>query len=120
MKRIKKGDTVELIAGDDRGARGTVREVRSGWKVDRFRRRIARDPDGDRVVVSGVNLIKKHQRPTGRTRTQTGIIEMEATIPISNVMLVCPHCDERTRVRYRLSEDGTKSRVCVRCDQTIG
>lgn len=102
--KIKKGDTVEVIAGDDRGTRGTVHSVL---------------PARGRLVVSGVNLVKKHQRRTGDVRTQVGIIEREAPIAISNVALVCPRCNEATRVGYRVMEDGSKVRVCRACDETI-
>jgi large subunit ribosomal protein L24 len=112
MRRIRKGDTVEIISGDDRGpsgdpTRGTVHRL---------------IPKKDRVVVSGVNLVKKHQRPMttgGRTQAQAGIIEFEAPIHISNVMLVCPHCDLPTRVGFEYLEDGVKVRVCKKCDSII-
>ena len=102
--KIRKGDTVEVITGDDRGTRGTVHRVLPAEK---------------RVLVSGVNLVKKHQRRTGDVRTQVGIIEREAPIHISDVMLVCPRCSKKTRVGYRILEDGTKVRVCRSCDETI-
>lgn len=101
--KIKKGDTVEVIAGEDAGMRGTVHAVY---------------PKEQRVVVSGVNIIRKAQRPTGNVRTQTGIIEMEAPIHISNVALVCPHCDAPVRVGYRVGPDG-KSRICRKCKEII-
>jgi large subunit ribosomal protein L24 len=118
MEKIRRGDTVEIIAGDEFGLRGTVRDVVRGWKVDRKRRRVGRDPSKDRVIVGGRNIIKKHQRPISQTRTQTGIIELEAPIPISNVALVCSHCDEWTRVGVT-STDGIKVRTCKRCGEII-
>lgn len=118
MMKIKRGDTVEIIAGDEQGERGTVREVLRGWKVDRKRRRIGRDSNHDRVIVGGRNIIKKHQRPISQTRTQTGIIELEAPIHISNVALVCSHCDEWTRVGVTFA-DGAKVRICKRCGEII-
>ena len=104
--RIKKGDTVEVVSGDDRYVRGTVQRVL---------------PQKDRIVVSGVNTVKKHQRPmrAGRSQIQPGIIEFEAPIHISNVMLVCPRCDERTRVGFARREDGHKVRVCKKCGEAI-
>jgi len=122
--KIKKGDTVEVISGDDKGLRGTVHRVLTGKDSPSRRRqkgtrRVSRDPNRDRVVVSGINLVKKHQRRTGDVRTQVGIIEREAPIPVSNVALVCPHCQESTRVGYRVLDNGTKVRVCKQCDQTI-
>jgi large subunit ribosomal protein L24 len=117
--RIKEGDTVEIITGEERGERGPVREVLRGWKVDRKRRRLGRDPRQDRVIVSGLNIIKKHQRPISQTRTQTGIIEREAPIHVSKVALVCPECDDWTRVSFSFNDDGRKVRVCKRCGKDI-
>ena len=127
MERIKRGDTVEVIAGRDAAAarrdgrtlQGTVHRVIRGYKIDGDYRKVARDPEKDRVVVQGVNLIIKHQRRTGDVRTQFGRIEMEAPLHISNVMLVCPSCREATRVGFRMSVDGTKVRYCKRCDEAI-
>lgn len=96
--RIKKGDQVEVVAGNDRGLRGEVQRVL---------------PKENRVVVSGVNMVKKHQRPRptgGRTPTQGGIIEFEAPIDVSNVMLVDPGTGELTRVGVRRDEDGRQVR----------
>lgn len=118
MQRIKKGDTVQVIAGNDIGFRGEVNEYIRGWKVNRLNQR-QRDIARDRVVVGGVNVVKKHQRPISQTRTQTGIIEFEAPIHVSNVMLVCPSCDEPVRVRFEIDEDGKKRRVCKRCGNSI-
>jgi large subunit ribosomal protein L24 len=103
--RIKKGDTVEVISGNDWGLRGTVQ-----WVM----------PKDDRVVVSGVNIVKKHQRPmrAGRTQVQPGIIEFEAPLHISNVMLVCTSCNQRTRVGFR-RDGGRKVRVCKKCGEAI-
>ena len=120
MERIKRGDTVEVIAGRDAAAarrdgnvlRGTVHRVIPGYRIDRTHRKVARDHDKDRVVVQGVNLIIKHQRRTGDVRTQVGRIEREAPIHISNVMLVCPSCKEASRVGIRRFEDGAKARFC--------
>lgn len=104
--RIKTDDTVEVISGDDRGLRGTVQRVL---------------PKDKRVVVSGVNFVKKHQRPTraGRREVQPGVIEFEAPIDLSNVMLVCPQCNQRTRVGFTRLEDGDKVRVCKQCGEAI-
>lgn len=106
MRRIRKGDKVEVIRGDDRGMRGTVhRLIPEDW-----------------VVVSGVNMVKKHQRPRptgGRMQTQAGIIEFEAPVHLSNLMLVCPQCNQRTRVAFEYTEDGGKVRVCKNCDAII-
>ena len=97
--RIKVGDEVEVVSGNYKGTRGTVQRVL---------------PKENRVVVSGVNLVKKHQRPRptgGRTQAQGGIIEFEAPIHVSNVMLVCPESGEPTRVGLRGDENGNRVRV---------
>ncbi len=106
MQRIKKGDTVEVIAGKDIGTRGEVLRVL---------------PKEDRVVVAQVNIAKKHQRPmqAGRQQIQPGIIEFEAPLHLSNIMLVCKKCDKRTRVGFRVNEDGVKVRVCRQCGADI-
>lgn len=100
--KIKSGDTVEIIRGDDSGTRGTVRKV---------------FPHKHKVVIEGVNIVIKHQRPipAGRRQTQGGRIEVEAPIDISNVMLICPSCQERTRVGYVQDESGHKQRMCRKC-----
>ncbi len=102
MQRIKKGDTVLVIAGNDRGKKGQVHDV---------------FPKQGKVIVSGVNLVKKHQRRTGDVRTQAGIIEREGTLAISNVMLVCKNCGEAVRTKFQVFEDGKKGRVCKNCGQ---
>lgn len=116
MMRVKKGDTVEVIRGNDRGRRGTVHQVIRGHRGGRHP---GREVNQDQVIVSGINLIKKHQRRTGDVRTQFGIIEREAPIHISNVALVCPHCNEPTRVGYHVFPDGSKSRRCKKCGELI-
>ena len=96
--RIKTGDEVIVIAGNDKGEQGTVQRV---------------IPRENRVVVSGVNIVKKHQKPRptgGRTQAQGGIIEFEAPIHVSNVMLVDPESGEPTRVGIRRDEDGRRIR----------
>jgi large subunit ribosomal protein L24 len=93
--RIRRGDTVVVIAGKDRGKRGVVRQV-----VNKH----------DRVVVEGVNMIKRHQRARSYQQ-QSEIIEREAPIHISNVMLVDPNSNEPTRVTFRQREDGSWVRV---------
>jgi large subunit ribosomal protein L24 len=124
MMKIKKGDTVEVMSGNDKGMRGTVHRVLPGRKALRRRaqkgkRSAGVDHNRHRVVVSGINLVKKHQRRTGDVRTQVGIIEREAPIHVSNVALVCPHCQKATRVGYQMLDAGGKVRVCKRCGQTV-
>jgi len=106
MFRIRKGDTVEVITGNERGARGVVQRV---------------FPRQERVVVQGINIVKRHQRPVraGRGQVRAGIIEFEAPINASDVMLVCPACDERTRVGFSEREDGARVRTCKHCEADI-
>ncbi|MFQ5577031.1 MAG: 50S ribosomal protein L24 [Anaerolineae bacterium] len=118
MQRFKKGDLVQVIAGNDKDIQGEITEIRKGWRVARKTKQRMRDPNKDRAVISGVNIVKKHQRPISQTRTQTGIIEFEAPIHISNIMLVCPGCNEPVRVRFEVV-DGKKRRVCKRCGATL-
>ncbi len=107
MKKVKirRGDTVEVVRGRDKGMRGEVLRVL---------------PKEDRVVVQGVAIRKKHQRQVqagGRTMNP-GIIQFEAPIHISNVMLVCPKCDQPTRVGIQ-RQDGERHRVCKKCESLI-
>ncbi len=118
MQKIKKGDTVQVIAGNDLGVQGEVMELKKGYDASRRGQPARRNPSKDRVVVSSVRIVKKHQRPVSQTRTQTGIIEFEAPIHISNVMLVCPSCGEPTRVGFEIA-DGKKHRECKRCGAAI-
>jgi large subunit ribosomal protein L24 len=103
--KIVKGDTVEVISGDDKGQRGTVQRV-----IRKKTKEGAYDPNRVYVIVSGVNMAIKHQRPTGRVRTQTGRIEKEMPLHISNVMLVGSD-NKPTRTGYDLDADGTKTRI---------
>ena len=108
MQRIKKGDTVLVIAGKDKGVEAEVVSVL---------------PKMDRVVVNGVNIVKRHQkaRPGANGQTiQAQIVEREAALQLSNVMLVCNTCKQATRVGYRIREaDGFKVRVCKKCNADI-
>jgi len=106
MQRIKKGDTVEVIAGKDKGQTGLVLRVL---------------PKAERVVVERVNIVKKHQKrqQAGRQQTQPGIIEFEAPLNLSNVMLICTQCKESTRVGFRINEEGRKVRTCKKCTEDI-
>ncbi len=105
--RIKKDDQVEVVSGNYKGVRGTVLRI------------LSKD---NRVVIAGVNLVKKHQKPRstgGRTQAQGGIIEFEAPINGSNVMLVCPETDEPTRIGIRRDEDGKRIRYSKKSGQPI-
>ena len=121
VRKIRSGDTVEVIAGNDKGERGTVRRVLLARK-GKYKGRGRRSAFQDKVLISGVNLVKKHQRPvspSGAPRTQAGIIEFESPIHISNVMLVCPNCGKRTRVGFYFLEEGKKVRYCKKCEEAI-
>jgi large subunit ribosomal protein L24 len=99
--KLKKGDEVVVLAGKDLGRRGTITRVL---------------PDSDRVIVDGMNMVKKHQKPT-RATMQGGIIDKEMPIHVSNVALVCKDCGA-TRIGYRLTDSG-KVRVCRKCGTDI-
>ena len=99
---VRRGDRVKVIAGKDKGKEGKV---------------LRAFPEKQRVVVEGVAKIKKHARPT-QQQPKGGIREIEGTIHVSNVMLVCPSCGEPTRVGHK-REDGTRLRVCKRCGNQI-
>jgi large subunit ribosomal protein L24 len=101
--KIRKNDTVLVIAGKDKGKRGKVRFAY---------------PKKQRVLVEGVNFVKKHSRARGQVR-QAGIIDLEAPIHVSNVMLVCQKCDRPTRVGFTFLEDGRKVRICRSCKEVI-
>ena len=114
---IKKGDTVEVISGNYKGQRGEVQRIVRG-RVKYGRAKGMHDQKRDRIVVSGVNIVKRHQRRTGNTNVQSGIIEREAPIHHSNVLLVCPNCKEPSRVGVDRSS-GKKVRMCKNCGQAI-
>ena len=106
MQRIKKGDTIEVIAGKDLGERGTVTAV---------------FPKKDRVVAQGINVMKRHEkaRQAGNRQVPAQIVDFDAPIHLSNVLLVCPNCNKATRVGFRVREDGYKVRVCKKCKTDI-
>jgi large subunit ribosomal protein L24 len=100
MERVRKEDTVYIAKGKDRGKTGQVRLV---------------IPSKKRVIVTGVNVVKRHMRPRG-PQQPGGIIEREAPIAISNVRPLCPSCNKAVRLGYRVLQDGRKVRHCKRCD----
>ena len=95
MRKIRKGDIVEVVSGNDRGKRGEVMSIVA---------------EKNRLIVKGVNITTRHQRPTARQR-EGGIIEREGTIHMSNVMVICPSTDRPTRVGFKIDEDGSKRRI---------
>jgi len=103
MAHVRKGDTVVVVAGKDRGKRGKVLRVL---------------PEEGRVVIEKVNMMKKHQRPTQKLR-QGGIIEREGPIHLSNVMLVDPRLDKPTRIGIRTLTDGRKARMAKKSGEMI-
>ncbi len=101
--KIRKNDNVLVIAGKDKGKKGKIRFAY---------------PKNGRVLVEGVNFIKKHAKATGQVR-QAGIIEREEPVNVSDVMLLCGKCDRPTRVGFRFLGDGKKVRTCHRCNEVI-
>ena len=108
---VKKGDTVQVIAGKDKGLKGKV---------------IAADPESNRVLVEGANRIKKHTKVTQSARgsQQGGIVTQEAPVHVSNVQVVCPTCGKPSRIGHRRSEADANGkthsvRVCRRCNGDI-
>jgi large subunit ribosomal protein L24 len=107
MANVKKGDTVLVLAGKDRGKRGTVD------RVERMKRGLG-------VVIPGVNMAKKHQRPRSQTQ-QAGILDIPVPVHISNVMVVCPSCDKPTRVAHAhmAGDEKRRVRVCKHCGEQL-
>lgn len=100
---IRKDDKVKIIAGKDKGKIGKVLKL------------VKKD---GRILVENVNKIKRHMKPNAKNR-QGGIVEAEAPIALSNVMLVCSKCLKASRIRNKVLENGTKVRVCVKCGEAI-
>jgi large subunit ribosomal protein L24 len=98
---VKAGDTVVLLTGDekDRGKKGKV---------------LAVSPKEGKVIVEGINVVKKHVKPR-KAGDASGIIETESAIYASKVQVVCPKCDKPTRVAHKVDENGNKTRVCKKC-----
>jgi large subunit ribosomal protein L24 len=103
MHKIRKGDTVRVITGNDRGRVGTVLQV---------------FPKEHRIVVKGVQMITRHLRPSAKHR-EGGIVQQEGALAINNVLLVCPECDRPTRVGFVVTEAGEKLRQCKQCKKTF-
>lgn len=101
-EKIVTGDEIVVISGKNKGERARVRQNM---------------PREDKVIIEGVNIVRKHIA-RGRAR-QAGIVEVEAPMPVSKVMLVCPNCGEPTRVGFRFDENGNKIRFCKKCDAAV-
>ena len=106
--RLKKGDEVIVLAGKDKGKRGKILQT---------------IPGEAKVIVDGVNIVTRHQRPRAATRStpkaQTGTIKKPAPLAGGKVMLVCPHCSKPAKTIIALTEDGGKTRICKRCRQAV-
>ena len=100
---IKKNDMVKIIAGKEQGKTGKVLRVL---------------PEKSRVVIEGLNMIKRHTRPN-QLYPEGGILEKEAPLSVSNVMLICGSCNQPTRTGTRLLEDGSKTRYCKKCNESV-
>jgi large subunit ribosomal protein L24 len=101
---IKKNDEVYILNGKDRGKTGRVLIV---------------SPKKDRIVVEGVQMIKRHTRPNPQKNIKGGIVEKEAGIHISNVAIVCKNCKKHTRIGNKILADGRTARTCKKCGNTI-
>ena len=100
---VRKGDTVVVIAGKEKGKRGRVLRILSAK---------------GRVLVERINMIKRHMKPNQQTR-QGGILEKESPIHISNLMLICSKCTDPTRVGYKTLDDDRKVRYCKKCQEVL-
>ena len=101
---IRKNDNVIVTTGKDRGKRGRVLRV---------------VPDKNRVVVEGVNMMKRHTKPNPQRQVKGGVVEREASLHASNVQLVCPECGKPTRLGRKILGDGRKVRVCRKCEGVV-
>ena len=101
--KIRKGDRIRVLTGKDRGKEGNVMRAM---------------PREGKVIVDGVNVARKSQRPT-RTTQQGGIIDKDMPLPVSNVALVCPSCGKPTRVGFKIDASGAKVRMCKKCGGEI-
>ena len=101
---IRKNDQVVVRAGKDRGKRGRVLSVL---------------PEKNRVIVEGVNLIKRHTKPNPQKNVKGGVVEREAALHASNVQIVCPECGKPTRIGKKILDDGRKVRICRKCDGVL-
>ena len=101
---VRKNDNVLVTTGKDRGKRGRVLKVL---------------PANNRVVVEGVNLIKRHTKPNPQRQIKGGLVEREAPLHASNVQIVCPECGKATRIGRRILGDGRKVRICRKCEGVV-
>ncbi|MFA5362011.1 MAG: 50S ribosomal protein L24 [Candidatus Omnitrophota bacterium] len=103
MFKIKKGDTIQVVRGKDKGKKGKILKI-----VE----------EGKRAVVEGINMVKKHKRRTQQDQ-QGGIVSVETPISAANLMFFCKNCSRTVRVGFKVLSDNTKVRCCKKCSETI-
>ena len=101
---IRKNDNVIVVTGKDRGRRARVLKV---------------EPESNRLIVEGVNMIKRHTKPNPGKNIKGGIVERESSVAASNVQLVCPECGAQTRIGHKILGDGRKVRICRKCEGVV-
>ena len=103
MRKIQKGDRVILLSGDERGKEGVVLKV---------------DPSSEKAIIEGINFVKRHHRPTKKS-PQGGIVEKEAPVHFSNLLVICSKCNEAVKTKTIILADGYKTRACKKCGEMI-
>ena len=103
MFKLKKNDQVVVISGKDRNKKGKIMRLR---------------PHGNRAIVQGINIIKRHVRPT-RDNPKGGIMQMEEPLHVSKLKLVCPKCSKPVRIGITILSDGTRKRMCKKCKEIV-
>ena len=101
--KLKKGDLVSILSGKERGKKGKILKV---------------FPEENRLIIEGLNFLKVYTRPS-QQNPKGGIAQMEGKLHRSNVQLVCPRCSKRTRIGYQFLADGTRQRICKKCNEII-
>jgi large subunit ribosomal protein L24 len=101
--KLRKGDTVKIVAGKDRGKQGKIEKV---------------FPKTNQVLIPGINLYKKHVRPQGEGKPG-GIIDLTKPLLVANVALICPKCKRQTRVGFQVDQKGEKKRICKKCQELV-
>jgi len=101
---VRRNDNVVVMTGKDRGKRGRVLKVL---------------PEKNRVIVEGVNIIKRHTKPNPGRQIKGGVVEREAPLHASNVQVVCPECGKATRIGRKILGDGRKVRICRKCEGVV-
>lgn len=104
MNKIKKGDTVAVMTGKDKGKKGKVLRVM---------------PETGKILVEGINFVKKHQRKTRQDQQEAGIVQVERPVHAANLMVVCKNCQAPARVGFTVLKDKTKARICKKCNEAF-